>query len=76
MTHALMIPAMRVTMIMMIVVADAVGTKTARGITNVGTAIMIGPHATTREGMVGNHATMIAAMRRDDSELGFKSSSG
>lgn len=72
MTHALMIPAMHASTIMRIVGVDADDTKTAPGITiGRGTAIMTGPHVTTKEGMamVANHATMIVAMMIDDTEL-------
>jgi hypothetical protein len=76
MTHALMIPAMRATSIMTIAVAAAGAgagdTKTARGITTVGTATLTGAHATTTEGLFANHATMSAAMMIDGIELGFQ----
>lgn len=76
MTHALMIPAMRATRIMMIAGVDADDTKTALlpGISIGGTASTTGPHVTTTEAtvMVANHATMIAAMKIDDTELGSR----
>ena len=73
MTHALMIPAMHVSTSMKIVGVDVDDTKTAPGIT-IGrghTAIMTGPHVTTKEGMVmvANHATMIVAMMIGDTKL-------
>ena len=74
MTHALMILAMHANTSMRIVGADADDTKIAPGITIGGTAITTGPHVNTTEGMVmvANHATMIAAMMIDDTELGSR----
>jgi len=74
MTHALMIPAMHANTSMKIVGVDADDTKSVPGITIGGTAITTGPHVTTTEGMVmvANHATMIAAMMIDDTELGSR----
>jgi hypothetical protein len=84
MTHALMIPATRATTTLRNVAAvaaaveveveveaeaEAAGTKTARGIMTVGTAIMTGAHANTKEGMDVNHGITIAAMMIGDTEL-------
>jgi len=74
MTHVLMIPAMHANTNMRIVAVDADDTKIAPGNTIGCTAITTGLHVTTTEGMVmvANHATMIAAMMIDDTELGSR----
>jgi len=72
MTRVLMIPVTRANMIKMIVVGGAGDTMTAHGISSVGTVIMIGARATMTEGLVANHATTIAAMMIDGTELLFE----
>jgi hypothetical protein len=68
MTHALTIPAMRVTTSMMTVAAGVGDTMTARVIMTVVIASMTGVRATTTEGSVANHATTIVAMKTDGTE--------